>query len=352
MRTGLVAVEDTDRPLLSRQLRVPDRVAAYLLGDDRPDATLTSVCWPDDLADLPALPGATELARALRAGTSLTYLRELAGGSGLALAAAALALAGRPPLPINLEVLESGESDGSTLRGLLVEALLTGAGIIAGPLGTDGGRALRVTVELMVRAAVPLIVFGPSPSRWDPRWSDRAPRRADAARGRSGPTGRAVARRPRRQPRRRGGADRRDRAVHPLSRADPPGGRGGAYARGRRRRQRRTSGPPASGRPRPERGRPGAARPPDRAGGRLGRPGAAGPGGRPARRAVRSGPAPRACAHRLADAARWRPRPRGHRAVRRRLRHRQDDVGGGDRGRPRARPLHREPRDRGRQICR
>ncbi|GAA1660446.1 ATP-binding protein [Fodinicola feengrottensis] len=179
MRTGLVAVEDTDRPLLSRQLRVPDRVAAYLLGDDRPDATLTSVCWPDDLADLPALPGATELARALRAGTSLTYLRELAGGSGLALAAAALALAGRPPLPINLEVLESGESDGSTLRGLLVEALLTGAGIIAGPLGTDGGRALRVTVELMVRAAVPLIVFGPS--RWDPRWSDRAPLRADAA---------------------------------------------------------------------------------------------------------------------------------------------------------------------------
>ncbi|HEX2299040.1 MAG TPA: ATP-binding protein, partial [Pseudonocardiaceae bacterium] len=32
---GLVEVEDRDRPLLSRALRVPDRVTAHLLGDDR-----------------------------------------------------------------------------------------------------------------------------------------------------------------------------------------------------------------------------------------------------------------------------------------------------------------------------
>ena len=35
---GLLLVEDTDRPFLTRSLRVPDRVTAHLLGDDTPDA--------------------------------------------------------------------------------------------------------------------------------------------------------------------------------------------------------------------------------------------------------------------------------------------------------------------------
>src|SRR4029079_12182676 len=34
----LVQVEDADRPFLTRALRVPDRVAAHLLGDDTADA--------------------------------------------------------------------------------------------------------------------------------------------------------------------------------------------------------------------------------------------------------------------------------------------------------------------------
>lgn len=178
LRTGLLAVEDSDRPLLSRQLRVPDRVAAYLLGDDRPDANLAAVCWPDDLSNLPPLPGAPELARAVEAGTGLAYLRELAGGSGLAVAAAGLALAGRPTLPVNAEVLGSSETDPSVVRALMLEAMLTGAGMVAGPIGADGQRGLRGIVELLAHAGVPLIVYGPD--RWDPRWADRAPMRADA----------------------------------------------------------------------------------------------------------------------------------------------------------------------------
>ena len=39
----LVAVEEPERPFLSRGLRVPDRVAAHLLGADDPDAALTDV---------------------------------------------------------------------------------------------------------------------------------------------------------------------------------------------------------------------------------------------------------------------------------------------------------------------
>ena len=37
---GLLIVEDPDRPFLTRALRVPDRVAAHLLGDDLPDHRL------------------------------------------------------------------------------------------------------------------------------------------------------------------------------------------------------------------------------------------------------------------------------------------------------------------------
>ena len=36
LRHGLVLIEDVERPLLTRGLRIPDRVAAHLLGDDTP----------------------------------------------------------------------------------------------------------------------------------------------------------------------------------------------------------------------------------------------------------------------------------------------------------------------------
>ena len=37
---ALLQVEDADRPFLTRALRVPDRVAAHLLGDDAADPAL------------------------------------------------------------------------------------------------------------------------------------------------------------------------------------------------------------------------------------------------------------------------------------------------------------------------
>ena len=40
---SLVLIEDTDRPFLTRGIRVPDRVTAHLLGDDNPDPALTGV---------------------------------------------------------------------------------------------------------------------------------------------------------------------------------------------------------------------------------------------------------------------------------------------------------------------
>ncbi|HEY0637300.1 MAG TPA: ATP-binding protein, partial [Pseudonocardiaceae bacterium] len=74
---GLLAVEEPDRPFLSRGLRVPDRVVNHLLGDDRPDPGLAEVAHLGHAAV--AVPGADRLAAPLRAGVRLLHLREHPG---------------------------------------------------------------------------------------------------------------------------------------------------------------------------------------------------------------------------------------------------------------------------------
>jgi hypothetical protein len=65
---GMVQVDDADRPFLTRALRVPDRVAAHLLGDDAADPALVGL-----LTDPVSFDGeqAARLARALTAGQRL-----------------------------------------------------------------------------------------------------------------------------------------------------------------------------------------------------------------------------------------------------------------------------------------
>ena len=64
----LVTVEEPERPFLSRGLRVPDRVAAHLLGADDPDAALTDV-----LAEVTPTPGglADDLGRVAATGAAV-----------------------------------------------------------------------------------------------------------------------------------------------------------------------------------------------------------------------------------------------------------------------------------------
>ncbi len=83
-------MEEPERPFLTRSLRVPDRVAGHLLGDDTPDAALLGLLHPLP-PPLPQHPEATEftrlLAARLGAGPATAYLREPAAEelrSGLA----------------------------------------------------------------------------------------------------------------------------------------------------------------------------------------------------------------------------------------------------------------------------
>lgn len=95
VRHGLIVVEDAERPLLGRGLRVPDRVIAHLLGDDAPDAALAGVLGDGD--GYPSPPLSRQLAGALAHGVRLVHLRERLLGSGVATGAAALAEAGIEP---------------------------------------------------------------------------------------------------------------------------------------------------------------------------------------------------------------------------------------------------------------
>jgi hypothetical protein len=176
LAAGLLAVEDTDRPLLSRALRVPDRVTAHLLGDDRPDPTLATVLvFPPGRA---VVAGADALGGALRRGVRLVYLRESPGGSGQALAAAALAAAGRSVLAADASRLVGEPSPVGVARALVREAQLTGAGLIVEPTESLVAEA---PVVLRLLAAAPIAVLLVGAASWDPRWADEPPLQLDAA---------------------------------------------------------------------------------------------------------------------------------------------------------------------------
>jgi hypothetical protein len=185
---GLLVVEDGERPFLSRSLRVPDRVAAHLLGDDRPDprlAGLARLANPGAAADWRAQ--ARPLAAALANGVRLVYVREEPGSSAHAVAAASLAVAGRPALHLDLAALAADPARPAALAAAGREARLRGGGLVAGPVEALGSERGEPTRLLRVLTALPVPVILTGADAWDPRWADESPllvrpARVDAAR--------------------------------------------------------------------------------------------------------------------------------------------------------------------------
>ena len=171
---ALVQVEDADRPFLTRALRVPDRVAAHLLGDDAADPALVGL-----FTDPVPFEGeqSVRLARALSAGQRLIYVREAGIGIGPSVAAAALRAIGQPVLGVDLGRLAAGRDPKDAVAVLGREALLRGAGVVAGPVEalSDGGlEALRQLADL----PMPVTIVGTV--TWDPSWTDGVPLVIDA----------------------------------------------------------------------------------------------------------------------------------------------------------------------------
>jgi hypothetical protein len=172
---GLLLVEDDDRPVLTRALRVPDRVTAHLLGDDTPVGPVA-----DLLADVPAggaLLCDPVLVRGLEVGSALCYVRERTAAAGTASAAAALQEAGLVPLCLDLGRLGTGASPAEVATLAAREARLLGGGIVAGPIEalTEAGPA---AVRSLAEAPCPVVLVGAV--NWDPGWSRRPPLVIDA----------------------------------------------------------------------------------------------------------------------------------------------------------------------------
>ncbi|AIR98933.1 ATP-binding protein [Streptomyces glaucescens] len=174
---GLVEVTEPERPPLSRVLVVPDRVTAHLLGHARPDARLTGVL--DEARDDPTAEPAdvTRAAAAAGTGTGLVHLRTR-GGDAEGLATAALRAAGLTPLVLDAAALapRSGEVP-ELARVAALEARLTGAGVVLGPLEAlpappaERARTLRTLCTAL--RGIPLLTHGTT--GWDPAWAADTP---------------------------------------------------------------------------------------------------------------------------------------------------------------------------------
>ncbi|WP_406459201.1 ATP-binding protein [Streptomyces sp. NBC_00876] len=175
---GLVEVREDERPLLSRVLRVPDRVTAHLLGDDGVDGRLhglVRVAGPREEPD--ACPTTLRVAAALGTGSGLVHLLDRGGDPGR-LAADALLTAGLRPLVVDAAALAAAPEPVRTARILATEARLSGAGLVLGPLETlaperPGGAALIDGLCEAFGGASPLIMYGKK--TWDPLWAGESP---------------------------------------------------------------------------------------------------------------------------------------------------------------------------------
>ncbi|MGK8491897.1 ATP-binding protein [Nocardia asiatica] len=165
VRGGLVTIAESERPLLARILRIPDRVVGYLLGDDTPAPELC-------LAIAPAPPELDYpdqgLVAALSSRHVVAYLRERPGGGGTAVAAAAARRLGREALIVDLSLVADQPG---TVATAVLEARLCGAVLVAA--GVDGLAERPEIIRALADAEATVVLVGSAV--WDPAWARRQP---------------------------------------------------------------------------------------------------------------------------------------------------------------------------------
>ncbi|MFE6165504.1 ATP-binding protein [Streptomyces sp. NPDC056486] len=162
---GLLTVEEDERPLLTRSLRVPDRLTAHLLGDASPDAALLGLLQPMPVPQPHAEHDEDfvgQLTARLGEGAITAYLREHREGDALAALASALHAAGLDALRF------SGPAD--HVPQLLREARLSGRAVVVSGLPEQPG---PMVAELAAATDVTVLLADPRP--YDPQWSPHDP---------------------------------------------------------------------------------------------------------------------------------------------------------------------------------
>jgi hypothetical protein len=165
----LVEVEETDRPYLTRPLRVPDPVTRHLLGDDGPDPIIAPF-MAEAIAS--ATVDGAALAQALDLGLPLLYVRDRVGAAALSFAASGVARAGLPIVVLDLGSVAVDDDITTVAKAAGRHARLQGAVLVVSgiePLVERGGSTLHAFTEL----PGPVVLIGSA--TWDPAWAERPP---------------------------------------------------------------------------------------------------------------------------------------------------------------------------------
>ena len=166
IRNGLLAVDEPGRPLLTRPLRVPDRVLGHLLGDDRIEVQVERSRLPSVVLTMPDAP---RLGRGLTAGVTPVYLQDAGVGIGLALGSSALASIGLEAL--SLEISDAAEADPlSVVVAAIREARLTHRGLVVS-VSESVADANPEVLRVLADSDWPGFIVGSHP--WDPSWSHK-----------------------------------------------------------------------------------------------------------------------------------------------------------------------------------
>jgi AAA+ superfamily predicted ATPase len=162
-------------PWLGRQLRVPDPVAAFLAGSEQSDppvAAMRSFPVPIELA------GTSMVASAISNGVPLIWIRSAAAAAGNSLAAGAFAALGLQCLAVDMRRCPADADLLSAVASAAREAGLRGCGLVVTSAELLGEPATVAGLELLERAAVPVVAVGARP--WNPSWLRRFPLAVDA----------------------------------------------------------------------------------------------------------------------------------------------------------------------------
>jgi hypothetical protein len=153
-----------------RQLRVADRILAFLLGDDEDIAlALHPLIVDPSRADSPVV---ARICAAMRSGERLIHVRDTANGMAAAVAAAACDAVGIGVLAIDLTFLSDDDRVDDLIADAIREAHLQGAGLVLGPVEELLAHN-RGSLRRLQRAGWPVILYGDS--AWDPRLLTTAP---------------------------------------------------------------------------------------------------------------------------------------------------------------------------------
>jgi len=171
VQQGLVVVEESERPYLTRSLKVPDHVTDALLGSDACERRLVPYLVEPVRIEGPAVDTVTQ---SLEGDVVLIHLTEGIGGGACHAAATALEDRRVPCLIIDVATAPAEELD-IIVTSLLRDHALAGRAIILRPAEDLAKRAPRA-FDTLVRGRAPVILVGSAP--WHPLWTSIVPRSA------------------------------------------------------------------------------------------------------------------------------------------------------------------------------